>query len=59
MKMALRKNWQERGEIFGSFGSFSSFGTYGFYVYLPYLKKSKPKSTNYKKKQVELFLVCT
>jgi hypothetical protein len=35
--------------------SFGSFSTYGFYVYFPYLKKLKPKSTNYKKKHVELF----
>ena len=48
MKMALRK-------IGKRVGSFDSFGTYGFYVYFLYLKKSKPKSTNYKKKHVELF----
>ena len=59
MKMALRKNWQERGEIVGSVGFLRFLWYLTDFCVLPYLTKSTLKSTKFKKKHVELFLVCT
>ena len=56
---SIEKNWQERGEIVGSFGLLWFRWYLRICCVLPYLTKSTLKSTKFKKKHVELFLVCT